>query len=385
MRIFILWILLTLVSCASLRNSPVLNQQINPYSSPLKAQYQIIYQDNIPYLWINAPKQAIQIGFSCYKDIRKNHLIFEYERDFRTSQYKSIRIKLEQMPPRFWFFITLTNLETGSKLEDAIPVFQNEDNPHTIAILDTNNQAILQQWVTTDTRFKLQHNNPQTTHLYIKYYGDLTNPAQLPTDTLHSRVSIEDYQSVARVPIDKEIQFSEIGSYWIQSDSNSKTGLFILCSSSAFPYSIAQTTSIDCMRYLCTEQEFQSIATATKPQNKLQAYWANRKQKIRRKNEASKPLISVYYNRIQEANALFSGWQKGCLVDKGMAYIVFGPPDKVVKWAQKELWFYHSNAYRNPLELIFYRQNNRFRLDRSAYLSLPFKKSLYNWKIGFIE
>ena len=40
-------------------------------------------------------------------------------------------------------------------------------------------------------------------------------------------------------------------------------------------------------------------------------------------------LMDEYYRRVSYANENFEGWKEGWETDRGMIYILFGPPDQV--------------------------------------------------------
>lgn len=379
MRILILWILWTFISCTSLSDIPSFDQSLNPYNSPLKAQYHVVYQDSMPFLWIKALSSNLRVAFSCYNDASKHQLLFEYERDFKRSFNQTINIKTEHMPARFWVFLTLTDLNTGHVLRDAQMVQIHKDSPQTIVLLDDENRPCWNNRVTTSSLLKIRHVNPQIKELHIKYFGQLEIAAKHPIDLLQDNFDLGQYRFVTTVPIDKKIQLEQLGTYWIQSDSNSKDGLFVLCTAPYFANVLSISSRISCLQYLCTTEEYRTISLSSTPQEQLETYWSNQRQRTSKKRAGTTGLSSIYYDRIQQANTFFTRIRKGCLSDRGMSFIVFGSPDKVIKWENKELWFYNATNSRNPIELLFYLKNSQYQLKRSADLKVPYKRSSYNW------
>ncbi len=379
MRILILWILWTFISCASLSDTPSLDKVLNPYENLLEVQYRIVYQGSIPVLWVKTSSSNLRVSFSCYKDAFQRQLLFDYERDYRPIFDQSININIEQTPDQFWVFLTLTDLDTGYEFRDAQLVQLHKDSPQTIVLMEDKNRPRWNNVVTTSSLLQFRHANPQIKELHIKYFGQLETAAKHPLDLSENNFNLNQYHFLTTVPIDKKIQLEQLGTYWIQSDSNSNDGLFVLCTAPYFANTAATSSRISCLQYLCTSEVYRAITLFSNPQEQLKNFWSTLKQNSRKKSSNTTELAAIYYDRLHRSNTLFSQIRKGCLTDKGMAFIVFGTPDDVFKWSNKELWYYHATKNRNPLELLFHLKSNEYQLKRSADLSVPYKRSLYNW------
>ena len=79
-------------------------------------------------------------------------------------------------------------------------------------------------------------------------------------------------------------------------------------------------------------------------------------------------LMDEYYKRVAYANENFDGWQSGWETDRGMVYILFGPPDQVERTNSSmanstlyQIWTYH----KVNKQFVFKDQNGfgDFRLD----------------------
>ena len=79
-------------------------------------------------------------------------------------------------------------------------------------------------------------------------------------------------------------------------------------------------------------------------------------------------LMDEYYKRVSYANENFDGWKDGWETDRGMIYILFGPPDQVERTNPSmsnstlyQIWTYN----RINKQFIFKDQNGfgDFRLD----------------------
>ena len=74
----------------------------------------------------------------------------------------------------------------------------------------------------------------------------------------------------------------------------------------------------------------------------------------------SKKIIKNYYHRIEEANRLFTSYKEGWKTDKGMVYTVLGPPNKVQRSRDREVWVYAQNTNFSEILFTFNRKPNQF-------------------------
>jgi len=135
------------------------------------------------------------------------------------------------------------------------------------------------------------------------------------------------------------IMFPGEGIYLLSTDSLIREGLVLYNFGPDHPSMSSPETMIPPLAYLATPQEMDALMNAEKPKLALDQFWLERTGSI----ERSKELIRIYYNRTLFSNYYFSSYKAGWLTDRGMVYIIYGPPDKVDKNAEGESW-----GYRKP-------------------------------------
>ena len=86
--------------------------------------------------------------------------------------------------------------------------------------------------------------------------------------------------------------------------------------------------AIDQMQYIISEEE--RISLKNIKQNKREEYfytlWKNRDPSP---NTDYNELMEEYFKRVDYANEHFTGWEPGWETDRGMIYILFGPPEEI--------------------------------------------------------
>jgi len=103
----------------------------------------------------------------------------------------------------------------------------------------------------------------------------------------------------------------------------------------------------------------------------------------------ARELIRVYYNRVYFANYYFSNSKPGWKTDRGMVYIVYGPPGNMEKTPNSETWIYYTSGASSTISFNFYYKPNPYSLDnfvlsRSENHEWHWKEAVDTWRSGKI-
>ncbi|MEZ4721219.1 MAG: GWxTD domain-containing protein [Flavobacteriales bacterium] len=177
--------------------------------------------------------------------------------------------------------------------------------------------------------------------------------------------------------IDKE------GFYQFITDSASQSGGTVYFFADHYPEAKTVNGLMMPLRYITTTQEFEELTQSQNLKKSVDAYWL----KIGGNPDRARMLIQSYYSRVERANQLFSSYLEGWKSDRGMCYIVFGPPTKVVRSTSAETWYYGEAGKYNTLTLTFTKvtnpfSNNDFRLNRNGSLKSPWYRAVEFWRQG---
>jgi len=118
----------------------------------------------------------------------------------------------------------------------------------------------------------------------------------------------------------------------------------------AFPWLYGEEEELAALSYIAWPPEIDSIRAGKTPEERsrrIVQFWEDHGGGVRRRE---------FYNRIAEANQLFSSCMEGWKTPMGISYIVCGPPDYVdCQGGLNELWYYDLGGSRNFV--IPFRQN----------------------------
>ena len=117
------------------------------------------------------------------------------------------------------------------------------------------------------------------------------------------------------------------------------------------------------------EQAFLNLSSTSEKEKFIEEFWLKRDPTP---NTPRNEFKEIYFQRIEIANKLLRGSKPGWLTDRGMIYILFGPPNDVEDFPMgitsedkpTEIWIYNNlpNKPELRLEFIDYTNTNDYRL-----------------------
>jgi GWxTD domain-containing protein len=136
--------------------------------------------------------------------------------------------------------------------------------------------------------------------------------------------------------------------------------------------------------YLASEKEIKAIRAAItedERRKKFDQFWLQRGETP----QAAANLIKQYYSRMEEANRLFPSFKEGWKTDRGMVYMIFGPPSLIETRYRTEQWTYNSGV-----AFLFQRETTQrgdlpflnWTLQRDAVYEWYWQKEIDRWRGG---
>ena len=144
----------------------------------------------------------------------------------------------------------------------------------------------------------------------------------------------------------------------------------VLVGANDYPNLTSAGELIEPLRYLTTSQERQKLSSAADPKRAVDRFWLD----IAHGDQGrARGLIRGYYGRVAAANALFAAHKDGWLTDRGLLYVVLGPPPSVRRLANgDERWFYpEGGERRGPVTFSFRARPSTFAPDYYELVRRP--------------
>ncbi|GAC1370218.1 MAG: hypothetical protein NVSMB30_08690 [Hymenobacter sp.] len=196
----------------------------------------------------------------------------------------------------------------------------------------------------------------------------MTNPATLPPGP--RVLPVLDSAETRR---GEPLRFAEPGLYALRvgpAGPAAPRALAVLVAPNAYPGLTTAAELIEPLRYLTTSQERQRLTNAPDPKRAVDKFWLD----IAQGNQAlGKDLIRRYYGRVTAANRLFAAHKAGWLTDRGLLYVVLGPPPSVRRlFSGEERWFYPDGSLGGgPITYTFRPRPSTFAPDYYELVRRP--------------
>lgn len=252
---------------------------------------------------------------------------------------------------------------------------------HTKAPIFRNN-------VSKNERIVIRYKN-QNSKIYVRYYNR-EFPLPAPPFSL-SNITPFDYKadSLFTLLLDEKdttgIKFLKTGFYHIQADTNSKEGLTVFQFYNDFPEIKSPDKLLEPLRYLTSKQEYESLSSNANIKHAVDSFWVY----AGGSHERARELVRKYYNRVRDANLYFSSFIEGWKTDRGLIYLIYGPPNVVYKSSDSENWVYGEENNFNSLTFTFLKvinpfTDNDYRLERSQVFKTSWFNAVEMWRQGRI-
>lgn len=155
-----------------------------------------------------------------------------------------------------------------------------------------------------------------------------------------------------------------------------------------FPEVTTLGQMVEALTYLAERRELEAIRQAPTPEARRRAFDAFWGERVQRRVLAAN-VIKLYYGRVEEANLFFTSFKAGWKTDRGMVYVVLGPPLYVEQRPDAEVWHYSYASDAGPSTFTFRKVPvptslgfEQYVLERQPYYEARWLKALKEWRKG---
>lgn len=346
----------------------------NPDSSQFVAKYQLKYQ---LFTNIQATKiiDSASVVFTDSINFRKNNSSLGYF-EIQVPQGSINILRLE-----------LTDLNNNSEIVNLITIDKSSKISRQNFILQAQDELpLMNASASRNVDYRLIYNDLSAKTIQVKYFKSFLKPPQPPyQDNPVKRITKIRADSSFSINIvngqSEYFRFDKQGIYHFMADTIDTEGFTVSVFTEGYPWISTPMQMIAPLRYITTSAEYEKLIEARDKKQAVDEFWLNLSS-----NEArAKAMISIYYNRVQEANMLFASEKEGWLTDRGMIYIVYGPPEKVFKNNELETWTYGASSIYKTLNFTFFKSTNPFTdndflLDRTPNYTNSWNSTIEFWR-----
>lgn len=208
-----------------------------------------------------------------------------------------------------------------------------------------NNSPVMESFIKVNTPVVINGDGKQK---ILSYYND-NFPAAVPgfSEGMARVAKSMVVDSTFTHNEGQPITFTQTGLYLVQADTNSTHGLAFRVEGD-YPRLSKVESLADPLIYICTKQEFERIKEAKGDKKAFDKVILS----ITRDTERARNFMRSYFRRVELANEFFTSYKEGWKTDRGMIYIIFGVPDQVYRFTDREVWTYKNNLYKVSFEFV---------------------------------
>jgi GWxTD domain-containing protein len=172
--------------------------------------------------------------------------------------------------------------------------------------------------------------------------------------------------------------------YYFSKDTTEAFGIGLVVTDKRYPKLTRPEKLVRPLIYMSTNTETADLYNSKDPKRTLDNYWLN----IMQGNQpTAKRTIKAFYQRVEQANKLFTTYKEGWKTDRGMVFIIMGDPIRIARTKDKEVWTYTRASQYSELNFTFTKRVNQFvedhyELQRYAEYQSIWFPTVEQWRNG---
>ncbi len=284
-------------------------------------------------------------------------------------------------------FLTDQIRQLSSKRMILVDRFNPKSQQYYLIVSYPGNEVAFERFFYPEERFRVVTQNPPASGLKIAYYKPIQDIPAPPYDVqvLFEDTPEPDSVWTTRNPSQNLFRLEQEGLYQLFPDQENMNGVYVTNFGNSYPQVRTSVEMIPPLAYIATADELRKISENPDSKQAVDEFWLERGGSF----SVARELIKVYYNRIVFANLYFSSDREGYLTDRGMIYVMMGPPDLVNKSETGESWVYKQSGSNQKYTFDFYLASDPimgydFALKRSENHRVPWNMAVQSWREGRI-
>jgi GWxTD domain-containing protein len=292
------------------------------------------------------------------------------------------------MKNNYYLEIEVFDINRRTKYNKGLNIYKQSYFSEQNFLVSRRDTVAFKNHFAKDDKVVVKFSNPElsqiTVNCFFKEFGPALPPfsTRTPDDVKYNPDSVFTIQ-----PVNKTFTLSmpDTGLYHVKADNKAQHGLTLFTFDKTFPGVGNSDEMINCTRYLMSREEFEECKTASDKKAAIDKFWLG----IGGSNERARELLRRYYGRVKEANKYYTSFAEGWKTDRGMIFIVFGPPTNSYHSKKDEIWVYGNESNPSSLRFIFNKTespftDNNFVMERSQFYKEAWHTAVDYWRQGHV-
>ena len=243
--------------------------------------------------------------------------------------------------------------------------------------LQDENGIVFENWIKANKAVTV-HGADASKPLHFYFYKTVFAPALPPfadKEPAPDRFLFPD--SSFTVAEGQSVTFRSEGMYLAQQDTAAAKGFTIRVVGQSFP-KYSRTVDIPApLTFVSTKEEHDELVAAKDDKAKIDKVILD----ITGNRDRAKTFMKSYFRRVELANLFFTSYKEGWKTDRGMIFLIFGPPDEVNRTGANEIWIYRNIKER----FVFLKSGSvydpiHFTLMRDSKMNATWYSTIDLWR-----
>ncbi|NDK57614.1 GWxTD domain-containing protein [Pontibacter fetidus] len=224
-----------------------------------------------------------------------------------------------------------------------------------------------------------------TSSMQVYYFNAHFAPALPPMSTRKEAIAptLKPLDSLTIVA-NQVFVLEKEGLYLLWADKPYASGLLV--KNWYYPKVTMAKEMLEPLIYLTTSTERERLLQAKEPKKAVDDFWLS----VAGEKHLARELIRTYYGRVEHANKLYTSHKPGWATDRGMIYLVYGPPSDISKVGNTETWIYRESEMHPYTKFVFTKKRNNFtenhyELIRHREYEESWYSAVAKWRAGITD
>lgn len=299
-------------------------------------------------------------------------------------------IKLSTTPGKTYLLdITLEDQIRQSLARDRVLIdrFQPENQQDWLVLSYPENKVAFEQFFYPGESFRLINQSERSERVYISVFPP-RNILSLPPFSLDEQpdnVPLPDSTFYMAYSEQLLYKLGGQGIYVFHFKPDKAKGLCLTQFGDRYPQVTKPEDMLPPLQYITTHEEYMKLISNPDLKDAVDQFWLDKGKTYGN----ARDLIRIYYNRVVFANLYFPSSKQGWKTDRGMIYLLLGPPLSVERTETRESWSYEASETGEKITFEFnladdYWIGYDFKLRRKEEFRPIWNKAVDSWRRGKI-
>lgn len=343
----------------------------------------------------NEIRAKIRIEYKLYSSYAERKIEQENAREYTINRedYRDVFPGSFKIPVdegvSYFLEITLTDLIRDTRKTDFVFVdrYSQQSQQNYLVLSIPGNEVGFEKYYYPEEKFRIISNGVNSALGQVSYYKPVKVLPRPPFSTESSSSDYSTPDSVWEIEYGQQTMFQlkEKGVYQFFLQKDDLSALYLVNLGDHFPHIETPEDMAPPLQYITTSEEYKDIIRNKDLKKAIDDFWV----KTGKDFDNARELIKIFYNRVLFANLYYSTDREGWKTDRGMIYMMIGPPEMVRKTETREEWNYQSKDSRGSYRFIFSLESDPvkvydFVLQRSEDHRELWNAAVQTWRNGRI-